>query len=61
VLEARFSLTVFEEQKRKDPEGWNSARNAMGRGIYSQALREKARLEAVSDDLLEREFAAIAP
>jgi len=59
VLEARFNLSVFEEWKRKDPERWNAARNDIGRGIYGQAMREKARLQAVPDDQLEGEFAAL--
>jgi len=60
VLEARFNLSVFEEWKRKDPQRWNSARNDMGRGIYGQAIREQARLQAVPDDQLAGEVAAIA-
>lgn len=59
VLEARFSLSIFEEMKSKDPRRWHSDRNDMGRGIYGEAIREKRRLQAVPDDNLEAELAAI--
>jgi hypothetical protein len=55
-VEARFSLSVFEEMKRKDPHAWKSRRNDMGRGIYAQAIREKRRLQQVSDDELRAEL-----
>jgi hypothetical protein len=60
ILDARFSLSVFEEWQRSDPAWWDSARNDMGRGIYGEALRELARLQAASDDTLDAELAAIA-
>ena len=56
IVEARFSLSVFEEMKRKDPHGWKSKRNDMGRGIYAQAIRERQRLQQVSDDELRAEL-----
>ena len=56
IVEARFSLSVFEEMKRKDARGWNSRRNDMGRGIYAQAMREKQRLQQVCDDELRAEL-----
>jgi hypothetical protein len=60
ILDARFSLSVFEEWRRRDPAGWGSARNDMARGLYGQALRELARLEAASDDTLDAELADLA-
>jgi hypothetical protein len=60
ILDARFSLSVFEEWQRRDPEWWGSARNDMGRGIYGEALREAARLEAASDGVLDAELADLA-
>lgn len=59
ILEARFSLSIFEEMKSNDTPGWNASSNDMGRGIYGQAIREMRRLEAVSDDELNAESAAI--
>jgi hypothetical protein len=59
ILEARFSLSIFEEMKSKDTLGWNSSRNDMGRGIYGEAIREMQRLETVSDEELGAELAAI--
>ena len=56
IVEARFSLSAFEEMKRKDPHGWESRRNDMGRGIYAQAIRERQRLQHVSDDELRAEL-----
>ena len=60
ILDARFSLSVFEEWQRRDPAWWDSVRNDMGRGLYGEALREWARLEAASDDALDAELAAIS-
>jgi hypothetical protein len=60
ILDARFSLSVFEERRQRDPAGWDSPRNDMGRGLYGQALRELARLEAASDETLDAELAALA-
>lgn len=59
ILEARFSLSAFEAARRADPAYWASARNDMGRGIYDEAMREKERLQALPDALLEAETAAI--
>jgi hypothetical protein len=59
ILEARFSVSAFELARRADPAYWASARNDMGRGIYAEAMREKKRLQALPDALLEAETAAI--
>jgi len=61
IVEARFSLSIFEEMKRKDPRGWKSKANDMCRGIYAQAILEMQRLQAVPDDELKAESAAIRP
>ena len=53
ILDARYSLSFFEDCKRGDPNWWNSSRNEVGRGIYGRALREKERLEAASDRELD--------
>jgi hypothetical protein len=53
ILDARYSLSFFEDCKRGDPDWWNSSRNEVGRGIYGRALREQQRLEAVSDGELD--------
>jgi hypothetical protein len=58
-VEARFSLSIFEEMKRKDPRRWSSKANHMCRGIYAQALQERKRLQAVPDEELRAEAAAI--
>jgi len=55
VLEARFSLSVFEASRRADAAAWDAPRNDMARGIYGQALREKARLDAAADSVLVAE------
>jgi hypothetical protein len=60
ILDGRFSLSALEEWKRNHPEWWNSTRNAMGRGLYGEAMRELRRLEAATEDELEAELAAIA-
>lgn len=60
ILDRRFSLSALEEWKRNDPQWWNSARNEMGRGFYGEAMRELRRLEAVTEDELEAELAAVA-
>jgi len=43
-----------------DPLGWNSARNAIGRGIYGEAMRESQRLAQVSGAAIEAELAEVA-
>ena len=53
ILDARYSLSFFEECKRGDPDWWNSSRNEVGRGIYGRALREQRRLETASDAELD--------
>ena len=59
ILDARYSLSFFEDYKRGDPDWWNSSRNEVGRGIYGRALREQQRLEAASDGELDAELNAI--
>jgi hypothetical protein len=59
ILDARFSLSGLEHWKQKDPAWWSSASNAMGRGLYDQAMREAQRLESVSEGALDAELAAI--
>jgi hypothetical protein len=59
IAEARFMLSAFEDMRR-DPVQWACARNAMGRGIYEQALREKERLQGATDAQLCDELRAIA-
>ena len=58
ILDARFSLSTFEEMKRKDRAYWDSPRNDMARGLYRQAMREMQRLETAPDDHLDAEIAA---
>ena len=60
IVEARFSLSLFEEMKRKDPRSWKSKANDMCRGIYAQAILERRRLQGVPDDELRAESAAIS-
>jgi hypothetical protein len=55
IVEARFSLSAFEEVRRGNPQYWASPRNDMARGIYGEAMREKQRLLGVSDEELEAE------
>ena len=59
ILDARYSLSFFEDCKRSDPNWWNSSRNEVGRGIYGRAMREQQRLEAASDRDLDAELTAI--
>ena len=59
IIEARFSVSAFEEVRRKDPRYWRSARNDMARGIYGEAMREKQRLAQVTDQELVAEAVAI--
>ena len=59
IIEARFSISAFEDVRRKNPEYWRSPRNDMARGIYGEAMREKQRLVGASDELLEAEGQAI--
>jgi hypothetical protein len=59
VLEARFSVAAFDKIRGADPTYWASPRNDMGRGIYGEAMREKRRLQAVTDGQLEAEVRAI--
>jgi hypothetical protein len=59
IIEARFSVSAFEDVRRKNPQYWSSPRNDMARGIYGEAMREKQRLLGASDELLEAESLAI--
>jgi hypothetical protein len=59
ILEARFSVSAFEDIRRTNNEYWESPRNDMARGIYGQAMREKQRLSYASDDQLIAEIAAV--
>jgi hypothetical protein len=60
ILEARFSVSAFEQVRRENPEYWRSARNDMARGIYGEAMREKQALSAASDECLAAELLDIA-
>jgi len=60
ILEARFSVSAFEQVRRENPDFWRSARNDMARGIYAEAMREKQQLGAASDERLEAELLDIA-
>jgi hypothetical protein len=59
IVEARFSLSIFEEMMRKDPRGWKAKANDMCRGIYAQAILERERLQTVPDEELRAEAAAM--
>ena len=59
ILDARYSLSFFEEWKRRDPAWWDSSRNEVGHNIYAHAMREQQRLEAASDGELDAELDAI--
>ena len=59
ILEARFSVRAFEDIRRENNGYWDSPRNDMARGIYSEAMREKQRLSYASDDQLIAEIAAV--
>lgn len=60
IIEARFSVSAFEEVRRRNPQYWASPRNDMARGIYGEAMREKQRLLGASDALLESELLEIS-
>ena len=59
IIEARFSVSAFEDVRRQNPQYWSSPRNDMARGIYGEAMREKQRLLDASDELLEAETLAL--
>jgi hypothetical protein len=59
IIEARFSVSAFEEVRRRNPQYWSSPRNDMARGFYGEAMREKQRLLGASDEVLEAESLAI--
>ena len=56
IVEARFSVSAFDEVRRSNPGYWASARNEMARGIYGQAMRAKQQLLGASDTQLEAEL-----
>lgn len=60
ILEARFSVSAFEQVRRENPGYWRSARNDMARGIYGEAMRAKQQLVGASDEQLEAELLEIA-
>ncbi|HWI39245.1 MAG TPA: hypothetical protein VNU64_22540 [Burkholderiales bacterium] len=60
ILEARFSVSAFEQVRRENPEYWRSARNDMARGIYGEAMRLKQELVGADDELLRAELLDIA-
>jgi len=59
IIEARFSVSAFEDVRRKNPEYWRSPRNDMARGIYGEAMREKQWLLGASETPLEDERLAL--
>lgn len=59
ILEARFSVSAFEDIRRGNAGFWASPRNDMARGIYGQAMREKQRLAGATDEQLAAEGASI--
>ena len=60
ILEARFSVSAFEQVRRENPAYWRSARNDMARGIYGEAMRAKQHLVGANDEELEAELLDIA-
>jgi hypothetical protein len=56
ILDERFGLSALQEWKTNDPGWWNSDRNERGRGFYGEAMRERERLEAASEDELIAEL-----
>jgi hypothetical protein len=56
ILDARFSLSTLQDWMNNDPQWWNSDRNAMGRGFYEQAMRERERLGAATETELIAEL-----
>jgi hypothetical protein len=59
ILDARFSVSAFEEIRRGNAGYWDSPRNDMARGIYGEAMREKQRLAIIPDEQLLAEVAAV--
>jgi hypothetical protein len=59
IVEARFSVSAFDEIRRSNPGYWASARNEMARGIYGQAMHAKQQLLAATDTQLEAELLAL--
>ena len=42
ILDARYSLSFFEEWKRRDPAWWDSSRNEVGHNIYAHGTIQRA-------------------
>jgi hypothetical protein len=59
ILDARFSLSALQEWKSNDPEWWSSDRNEKGRRSYTEAMRERERLEAATESELIAELTDI--
>jgi len=59
IMEARFMPAAFDQIRKRDPTRWASQGNAMGRSIYSEALRERERLVEASDAQLCAELAEL--
>jgi len=61
IMEARFMLTAFDQIRDGNAASWIAPANAMGRGIYDQAMLEKKRLQRAPDALLCAELADLPP
>ena len=63
ILDARFSLSGLEALREADALEWNSARNAMGRGIYGEAMRARratiSSLKVIAQVALARRGASV--
>lgn len=59
ILDARYSLGALQAWKDTDPQWWHSRTNDMGRGLYGEALRERRRLEAATQDELVAELVGV--
>ncbi|MEA3192243.1 MAG: hypothetical protein QOD26_576 [Betaproteobacteria bacterium] len=58
IMAARFRIVASAPIRGGEPTYWAS-RHGLGRGIHSQALREKLRLEGASDAQLCAELAEL--
>ena len=59
ILDMRYSLSALQASKDNDPQWWNSSTNDMGRGFYGEALRERQRLEAATEEELVAELVGV--
>ena len=59
IMEARFMLAAFERIRDGGAAQWAAPDNAMARGIYSQAMRERERLIEASDAQICAELAEL--